>query len=162
MRIGLISDTHGLVRPEALAFLRGCDHIVHAGDVGKPGVLAALSDIAPLTAIRGNVDRGEWVGALPEQCGAVVGGVGLFVLHDLKQLDDPPGEGVRVVVSGHSHRPAVHWRDGVLYINPGSAGPRRFNLPVTAGELHVARGRLMPRIVRLLEPGQPELPLPAE
>jgi len=176
MRIGLISDTHGLLRPEALAFLRGCDHIVHAGDVGKPEVLAALQDIAPLTAIRGNVDKGAWADALPEQCGAVIGGVGFFVLHDLKQLDraqlddapldpakiDPahphgrPGEGVRVVVSGHSHQPAAVERDGVLYINPGSAGPRRFSLPVTAGEIQVSDGRLTPRIVRLLDPGQPE------
>lgn len=156
MRIGLISDTHGLVRPEALAFLGGCDHIVHAGDIGKPGVLAALEAIAPVTAIAGNVDAGDWAAALPATVQVTLGGVRLLVLHDLRQLDiDPVAAGVRVVVSGHSHQPRVEDRDGVLYVNPGSAGPRRFNLPVTAGELLVSAGLATPRIVALAAGGGP-------
>ena len=150
MRIGLISDTHGLVRPEALAFLHGCDHIVHAGDIGKPQVLAALEAIAPLSAIRGNVDTGDWAQALPETLELTLAGVRLLVLHDLKQLDrDPADAGIRVVVSGHSHKPVAEERGGVLYINPGSAGPRRFSLPISAGELLVSADLLTPRIVEL-------------
>lgn len=153
MRIGLISDTHGQLRPEALAFLEGCDHLVHAGDIGKPEVLSALEAIAPVTAIRGNVDTGEWAAELPEVREVTLAGVRLLVLHDLKQLSvDPAEEGIRVVVSGHSHRPLAEERGGVLYINPGSAGPRRFRLPVTAGELLVAGPVLTPRIVDLLGP----------
>lgn len=153
MRIGLISDTHGQLRPEALAFLEGCDHVVHAGDIGKPEVLSALEAIAPVTAIRGNVDTGEWAAELPEVREVTLAGVRLLVLHDLKQLGgDPAEEGIRVVVSGHSHKPLAEERGGVLYINPGSAGPRRFRLPVTAGELLVSGPVVTPRIVDLLEP----------
>jgi uncharacterized protein len=151
MRIGLISDTHGLLRPEALAFLQGCDHIVHAGDIGTPQVLAALEDIAPLSAIRGNVDTGEWAAALPDTRELILAGIRLLVLHDLKTLDtDPAINGIRVVVSGHSHKPLTEERDGVLYINPGSAGRRRFRLPITAGELVVSGDLLTPRIVHLI------------
>jgi putative phosphoesterase len=150
MRIGLISDTHGLLRPEALAFLQGCDHIVHAGDIGTPQVLAALEDIAPLSAIRGNVDSGKWAAALPDTRELTLAGIRLLVLHDLKTLDaDPAINGIRVVVSGHSHKPLTEERGGVLYINPGSAGPRRFRLPITAGELLVSGDLLTPRIVHL-------------
>lgn len=150
MRIGLISDTHGLLRPEALAFLQGCDHIVHAGDIGTPQVLAALEDIAPLSAIRGNVDSGEWATALPDTRELTLAGIRLLVLHDLKTLDtDPAINGIRVVVSGHSHKPLAEERGGVLYINPGSAGRRRFRLPITAGELLVSGDLLTPRIVHL-------------
>lgn len=153
MRIGLISDTHGQLRPEALAFLEGCDHLVHAGDIGKPEVLSALEAIAPVTAIRGNVDTGEWAAELPEVREVTLAGVRLLVLHDLKQLSvDPAEERIRVVVSGHSHRPLAEERGGVLYINPGSAGPRRFRLPITAGELLVSGPVLTPRIVDLLGP----------
>ena len=160
MRIGLISDTHGLVRPEALAFLHGCDHIVHAGDIGKPEVLAALQAIAPVSAIRGNIDTGGWADALPGTLTATFGGARLHVVHDLKQLDiDPVAAGVRVVVSGHSHRPRAEERGGVLYINPGSAGRRRFSLPVTAGELLIAADLLTPRIVDLLAPSQSDMSL---
>ena len=150
MRIGLVSDTHGLVRPAALDYLRGSDHIIHAGDIGKPEVLDAFGTLAPVTAIRGNIDSGEWAKGLPEVREETIGGVRILVLHDLKQLDrDPAAAGIRVVVSGHSHKPAVEERDGVLYINPGSAGPRRFSLPVTAGELLVSLDLVTPKIVEL-------------
>ena len=138
LRVGLISDTHGLLRPEALAFLAGSDHVVHAGDVGDPSILEALAAIAPVTAIRGNVDTDAWASRLPETTRAVIGGVTLYVLHDLAALDiKPHARGIRVVVYGHSHKASVSERDGVLYVNPGSAGPRRFRLPVTAAELRI-------------------------
>ena len=153
MRIGLISDTHGKLRPEARAFLEGCDHIVHAGDVGSPDALVDLEAIAPVTAIRGNIDTGDWAKALPEVRDVTLSGVRLLLLHDIKQLAlDPAEQGIRVVVSGHSHKPLSEERDGVLYINPGSAGPRRFSLPVTAGELLLSGPVLTSRIVDLLEP----------
>lgn len=131
-RIGLISDTHGLLREEALDALRGCDLIIHAGDVGNPEILAALQQLAPVVAVRGNVDTGEWAKALPETAVAEAGSVHLYVLHDLQSLDlDPLAAGFQIVISGHSHQLARSERGGVLYINPGSAGPRRFNLPIT-------------------------------
>jgi putative phosphoesterase len=149
-RIGLISDTHGLLRPEATTFLAGSDHIVHAGDIGDARVLAELAALAPLTAVRGNNDRGAWADALAETERLAIGGVVLHVLHDLSQLDiDPVGAGVRVVVSGHSHLPVVDERDGVLYVNPGSAGPRRFKLPVSVAELSVDGARVSARLVEL-------------
>lgn len=152
-RIGLISDTHGLLRPEALAFLQGCDHIVHGGDIGAPSILAELAGIAPLTAVRGNNDRDAWADAVPETDMVQVGGVFLYALHDLAELDiDAASAGVQVVVTGHSHKPSIDRRDGVLYVNPGSAGPRRFSLPISVGELIVDGETLMPRIVEL-EPG---------
>ncbi len=155
MRIGLISDTHGLVRPEALAFLRGCDHIVHAGDICRPEVLAQLAALAPLTAVRGNNDRGDWAGALGETEMLQLGGVWLYVLHDLAQLDiDPASAGVRVVVSGHSHKPLIDERSGVVFVNPGSAGPRRFRLPISAAELLVDGDRVSARIVDLVDVGR--------
>lgn len=150
-RIGLISDTHGLLRPEAIAFLRGCEHIVHGGDIGDTAILEALAAIAPLTAVRGNNDRDAWAEAVPETALIELGGVRLYAIHDLAQLDiDPVAAGVRVVVSGHSHRPRAEERDGVLYLNPGSAGPRRFRLPISAAELKIDGGVVTPRIVELL------------
>jgi putative phosphoesterase len=150
-RIGLISDTHGLLRPEALAFLRGCDHIVHGGDIGEAGILEALAAIAPLTAVRGNNDRAAWAEAVPETALVELGGMRLYAIHDLAKLDiDPAVAGVRVVVSGHSHRPLAQERGGVLYINPGSAGPRRFKLPISAAELRIDAGAVTPRIVELV------------
>ena len=135
-RVGLISDTHALVRPEALAALRGSDHIVHAGDIVEPDILATLAEIAPLTAVRGNNDRGPWADALRETERITLGAVTLYVIHDVKQLDvDPRAAGIDVVVAGHSHKPLVERRDGVWFVNPGSAGPRRFTLPVTVGKL---------------------------
>lgn len=150
-RIGLISDTHGLLRPEAIAFLRGCEHIVHGGDIGDARILHALAAIAPLTAVRGNNDLGAWAEAVPETALLELGGLRLYAIHDLAQLDiDPPAAGVRVVVAGHSHRPRAEERDGVLYVNPGSAGPRRFRLPISAAELKIEHGVVTPRIVELV------------
>ena len=138
IRIGLIADTHGLLRPEALEFLVGSDAIVHAGDIGGPDILDALRGIAPLTVVRGNNDVGEWAAAIPETAELPVGDALLFVIHDLKQLGaECLPAGVRAVVAGHSHRPLVEQRGSVLFINPGSAGPRRFTLPVSVGELLV-------------------------
>ena len=144
-RIGLVSDTHDLLRPEVLAFLRGSDHIVHAGDICGPEVVAALAQLAPLTVVRGNNDRGPWAQDIPEAATVQLAGVSLHVVHDLADLV-LPGE-ARVVVTGHSHRPRVEEREGVLYINPGSAGPRRFKLPISAGELLVEGNAITPRLV---------------
>ena len=142
-RIGLISDTHGLLRPAALAALQGCDHSVHAGDIGPEGLLDPLRASAPLTAGRGNNDPAAWAAALPASTMLEVGGIRIHVLHDIAELAiDPVAAGVRVVVTGHSHKPAVAERDGVLYVNPGSAGPRRFRLPIALAELRVARSRV--------------------
>ncbi len=152
VRIGLISDTHGLLRPEALDFLAGCDHIVHGGDIGNPGILERLAELAPLTVVRGNNDREAWARSLPATALLRFGPVALYAIHDLKELDiDPAARGVRVVVSGHSHKPACAERAGVLYINPGSAGRRRFSLPITCGELVLDGESVRPRIVTLVE-----------
>jgi putative phosphoesterase len=137
--IGLISDTHGLLREEALRALRGCELIIHAGDVGKPEILEALRQLAPVVAVRGNVDTAEWASALPAT--AVVEGAAatIYVLHDVHALDlNPVAAGLHIVVSGHSHKLGKSERDGVLYINPGSAGPRRFNLPITVARLDLS------------------------
>jgi putative phosphoesterase len=153
LRIGLISDTHGLLRPEALLFLRGCEHIVHAGDIGGDAVLAALSEIAPVTAVRGNNDTGEWASALPPTQTLRLEGVTLFVLHDLKDRPvHPPCADARVLVCGHSHKPQIMREpSGLLIINPGSAGPRRFKLPVSVAELMVLDDlSLVPRLVDLV------------
>jgi uncharacterized protein len=136
MMVGLISDTHGLMRDSALAALRGSDLIVHAGDVGTDAVLAALRAIAPVVAVRGNVDTGSWASVLPATTVAEAGPARIYVLHDIHELDlDPAVAGFHIVVSGHSHKPGQTERDGVLYINPGSAGPRRFKLPLTVARL---------------------------
>ena len=151
MRVGLISDTHGLLRPEALAFLAGCDTIVHGGDIGNAAILERLAAIAALTTVRGNNDREAWARSIPVTAQLAVGPVVLYAIHDLKELDiDPVASGVRVVVSGHSHRPACSERNGVLYINPGSAGRRRFSLPVSAAELIIEGDSVRPRIVTLV------------
>lgn len=150
IRVGLISDTHGLLRPEAKAFLHGSDYIVHGGDTCDPRILQELAGLAPLTAVRGNNDVGAWADGVPERGFLQVGGILLYALHDLAQLDiDPRAAGVHVVVSGHSHKPHVERRDGVLYVNPGSSGPRRFTLPVAVGELIVAGADVSARIVEL-------------
>ena len=149
--IGLISDTHGLLRPEALAALQGASLIIHAGDAGAPEVLAALQAIAPVSAVRGNVDRGEWALALPITWVVEVGDLQLYCLHDLGALPlDPVAAGLAAVISGHSHQPRIERRGGVLYINPGSAGPRRFSLPITLARLHLAGGQLEAELVTLL------------
>jgi putative phosphoesterase len=150
MRIGLISDTHGLLRPEALDYLAGSDHIVHGGDIGNPEILDRLAAIAPLTVVRGNNDGAAWADAIPDTARLALGGVSVYVIHDVKALAiDPAAAGVRVVVSGHSHKPACVERGGVLYVNPGSAGRRRFSLPIAAGELMVEDGRVTARLVTL-------------
>ena len=146
--VGLVSDTHGLLRPEALAALAGSDHIVHAGDIGDPAILEALEGVAPLTAIRGNNDTGTWARKLHEARTIEVGGVRIHVIHDLAQLGVPP-RGVRVVVSGHSHVPRILEKEGVLYVNPGSAGPRRFRLPVSVGRLTIAKGEVNAQLEEL-------------
>jgi putative phosphoesterase len=145
MRIGLVSDTHNLLRPQVLDFLRGSDHIVHAGDICGPQVLQALAALGPLTVVRGNNDRGDWAVSLPHAETVHFGKIAVHVIHDLGELALP--DGVRVVVSGHSHRPRVEERAGVLYVNPGSAGPRRFKLPISAGELLVRGDSVSARIV---------------
>jgi putative phosphoesterase len=138
--VGLISDTHGLLRPEAVRALEGSDLIVHAGDIGAPEILDALKAVAPVVAVRGNIDTGAWASALPATAVAEVGGTVIYVLHDLNELDlDPAAAGFGVVVSGHSHKPASTERSGVLYVNPGSAGRRRFRLPVTVARLDLGR-----------------------
>lgn len=150
MRIGLISDTHGLLRPEALAFLAGADHIVHGGDIGGPEILDRLRALAPLTVVRGNNDNAAWASELPETAVLQVDGVAVYVVHDLKTLPrEAAAGGARVVVSGHSHKPGQREDGGVLYVNPGSAGPRRFSLPISVGELLVAGGTVQARIVAL-------------
>lgn len=138
LTVGVISDTHGLLRPEAVAALRGVDRILHAGDVGAPDILASLQDIAPTSAVRGNVDHGVWATALPLTDVVRLGDVDVYMLHDLATLDvDPVAAGFAAVISGHSHQPKAEWRRGVLFLNPGSAGPRRFTLPITVSILRV-------------------------
>jgi len=147
MRVGLISDTHALLRPQAFDYLRGSDHIVHAGDIVDPATLDQLATLAPLTAVRGNNDLGPWARELPESISMTLGGVIIHIIHDLKELAiDPVAEGVRVVLAGHSHKPSFTRRDGVLYVNPGSAGRRRFKLPVSVGELLIEDGQVDVRL----------------
>jgi putative phosphoesterase len=150
IRVGLISDTHGLLRPQAVAVLQGSDFIVHGGDIGDAGILDALKAIAPLTVVRGNNDRELWAARIPETEFLQVAGVLIYAVHDLSQIDiDPAAAGVRVVVSGHSHKPKIEERGGVLYVNPGSAGPRRFKLPIAVAELIVVGNGVTARIIEL-------------
>jgi uncharacterized protein len=145
VRVGLVSDTHDLLRPEVLEFLRGSDHILHAGDICGEAVLEALARLAPLTAVRGNNDWGAWAQHLPESRTVEIAGVAIHLVHDLEDLMLPPQ--ARVVVSGHSHQPKVEEREGVLYVNPGSAGPRRFRLPISVAELHIVGGGVTARLM---------------
>ena len=150
MLIGVISDTHGLLRKEAVTALQGSDHIIHAGDVGDPAILRELNKIAPVTAVRGNVDRGGWANTLPEVNIFEAGGVSVYVLHVLQKIDlQPEAAGFAAVVYGHSHVPKQEMKNGVLYFNPGSAGPKRFRLPVTVGTITVEDGKLRCKIVEL-------------
>jgi putative phosphoesterase len=153
--IGLISDTHGLLRPEAVHALSGVQHIIHAGDIGGPEILERLRAIAPVDAVRGNNDKGEWAAQIPLYLALELEGVSIHVLHDVKEMDvDPRAAGFDVVVSGHSHKPMVTERDGVQFVNPGSAGPRRFTLPVTIARLDITLGHGRPhfatRIIEIL------------
>jgi uncharacterized protein len=150
--IGVISDTHGLLRPEAVEALRGVDLILHAGDVGSSEVLETLKGIAPVVAVRGNNDKGEWAEELPQWEVAEVGSISVYMIHDLKEIDlSPAAAGFQVVVSGHSHKSSVEERTGVLYVNPGSAGPRRFSLPVTIARLKVSGEAVSAEVVELFQ-----------
>src|SRR5258708_35756181 len=150
MRIGVISDTHGLLRPEAIAALRDVDRILHAGDVGNPEILDRLRELAPVTAVRGNIDRGTWAEALPENEFIEAEGVSIYMLHNVSHLDlKPEAAGVRVVIFGHSNQPKMEEKNGALYFNPGRAGPRRFQLPVTLGRLMINTGNVEAHLVRL-------------
>lgn len=150
MIIGVISDTHGLLRPKAVALLRGSEHIIHAGDIGSPEIVPALEKIAPVTAIRGNIDKEVWARRFPETEVVELAGLQIFVVHDLNALDlDPRAAGFAAVISGHSHQPRQEVKDGVLYFNPGSAGPRRFKLPVSVGRLEIDEGTLSGEILLL-------------
>jgi putative phosphoesterase len=136
--LGIISDTHGLLRPEALSALKGCQAIIHAGDIGNPAILDRLKSIAPVFAVRGNVDTEPWTSSLPPTAVVELQHVSIYVLHNLEQLDlNPKVAGFHIVISGHTHKPESHWHDGILYINPGSAGPKRFHLPITVAHLQL-------------------------
>src|SRR4051794_38050958 len=150
MRVGIISDTHALLRPAAIKQLSGADHIIHAGDIGAREVIEGLRRIAPTTAIRGNIDAGEWAKHYPETEIVLLGGWALYVLHNLKEIRlDPAASGFDVVVSGHSHRPKIETKNGVLYVNPGSAGPRRFKLPVAVATVTLSDRAILPRILEI-------------
>jgi len=150
MRIGVISDTHSLLRPEAIAALRGSHRILHAGDIGDPGILDSLRELAPVTVVRGNVDRGPWAAALPETELVEIEGLSIYLIHDLGQLDlKPEAAGIRVVIYGHSHQPKIEEKNGVLFFNPGSAGPRRFHLPMSLGVLEINVGKIQARLINL-------------
>ena len=153
LRIGVISDTHGLLRPDAIAFLRGSDRIIHAGDIGSEAILAELRTLAPITAVRGNNDTGAWAAGLPETALLATGGIRIYVVHDLARLHiDPVAAGVSVVVSGHSHQPQLRERAGTYFLNPGSAGPRRFRLPIALAEIRTDGRSITPRILELATP----------
>ena len=148
--VGIISDTHGLVRPEAVRALKGSELLIHAGDIGNPQMIEQLHEIAPTFVVRGNNDRGAWAADLPVTQVVEVGELLFYVLHEISQLDvDPAVAGFAAVVSGHSHQPSIQFRDGVLYLNPGSAGPRRFSLPVAVARVHVSGRQIRPEIVEL-------------
>jgi hypothetical protein len=150
LTIGVISDTHGLLRPEAHEAMRGSDYIIHAGDVGDPSILDVLRGIAPVTVVRGNVDQGAWARALPNRDVLEAGGVSIYVLHILQELDlKPEAAGFAAVIYGHSHKPKQDEKNGVLYFNPGSAGPRRFSLPISIGKLRVENGAVQGELIRL-------------
>jgi putative phosphoesterase len=151
MRIGVISDTHGLLRPQALAALRDCDRIIHAGDIGDPEILATLAGIAPVTAIRGNVDREPWARKIPPTNVLEVDNLSIYILHNLAELDlQPEAAGFAAVIYGHSHAPKQETKNGVMYFNPGSAGPKRFKLPVSVGRLMIESGTVRGEILHLI------------
>ena len=150
-RVGLISDTHGLLRPEALAALKGSEVIIHAGDIGKPEVLTSLTSLAPVMAIRGNNDRGSWAQKIPDILHLEVNGAWLFLIHNVNDLEvDAAAEGFNAVISGHSHKPGITKQDGMMFLNPGSAGPRRFRLPIALARLRIRGGKVKGKIVELL------------
>jgi putative phosphoesterase len=149
--VGVIADTHGLLRPEAIEFLKRCDLIVHAGDVGNPDILKELRSVAPIYAIRGNIDKGSWAKELPDKEVLEVGEKFLYLIHNIDDLDfDPAAADFDAVIFGHSHHPKSYKKDGVLYFNPGSAGPRRFKLPISIGKIIIKKDRLESEIITLL------------
>jgi uncharacterized protein len=149
--LGIISDTHGLLREEAIKLLYGVDHIIHAGDIGEPNILQRLAAVAPVSAIRGNIDVQPWASSLPETIQTTLFGQKIYVIHDRNELAIAPAEmGIDLVISGHSHRASVEKLNDVLYVNPGSAGPRRFRLPITLATIEIAGGQLSPNIRELL------------
>jgi putative phosphoesterase len=150
MIVGIISDTHGLLRPEAVELLRSSEHIIHAGDIGSPEIIPELRKIAPVTAIRGNVDTQAWARAFAETEVVGLGGVDIYIIHDANALDlNPKAAGFAAVISGHSHKPKQEVKNGVLYFNPGSAGPRRFKLPISVGRIEIRNGNLTAAILEL-------------
>jgi len=150
LRVGVISDTHGLLRSEATAFLQGCDHILHGGDIGGEAILEQLAVLAPVSAVRGNNDTQAWAASLPDSRLLELAGVRWYVIHDLGRLAIEPGAtGVQIIVSGHSHQPSLREQNGVIYLNPGSAGPRRFKLPISIAEVRIAGTVIAPRLVEL-------------
>jgi len=152
LRVGVLSDTHGLLRSEARAFLVGCDYIIHGGDIGSADILRELESLAPLIAVRGNNDTQPWAAHLPESDQVKLGGASIYVIHDLSRLGiEPSRAGVQAIVSGHSHKPKIFERDGVSFINPGSCGPRRFSLPISIGELKIKGSTLNARTVELAD-----------
>ena len=154
-RIGVISDTHGLMRPEVPTAFDGVELILHAGDIGEAEVIRQLKSIAPVVAVRGNNDTGSWARAIPETKVTCIGRVSIYMLHNLKEIDlDPSAKGFQVVISGHSHRPSIETRGGVLFLNPGSAGPRRFKLPITVARLTIDGSVVDGEIIALTDPGR--------
>jgi hypothetical protein len=150
MIIGIISDTHGLLRPEAVELLRGSEHIIHAGDIGSPEIVPVLRKIAPVTAIRGNVDTQAWARDFAETEVVELDGIDIYILHDVNAIDlNPKAAGFAAVISGHSHKPKQETKDGVLYFNPGSAGPRRFNLPISVGRMEIVDGKVTVEILEI-------------
>jgi hypothetical protein len=148
--VGVVSDTHGLLRPQALDALRGADLIIHAGDVGKPEILNPLRALAPTYVVRGNIDHGDWAERLPMTATVHAGAHMLHVVHNIAELDlDPRAAGFAAVIYGHSHQPSIETRDGVLYLNPGSAGPRRFSLPISLARITLTGGQLTPELITL-------------
>lgn len=153
-RVGVISDTHGILRPEVLEVFRGVQMIIHAGDVGRPEVLSLLREVAPVVAVRGNVDRGEWASSLPETEVVSRDDVRIYVIHDLTKIDlDPVAAGIKAVIYGHSHKPLEERQQGVLFLNPGSAGPSRFFIPVSLAILHIEKGNMDVEFVSLGQRG---------
>ena len=149
-KVGVISDTHGLLRPQAVRALRGSELIIHAGDIGKPEVLDSLALLAPIMAIRGNNDRGAWASGIPDILELTINGVNVQVIHNVQEIEnEPAARGFHAIISGHSHKPGIVKREQVLFVNPGSAGPRRFKLPVAIGEIRVNGSHLSARIVNL-------------
>jgi uncharacterized protein len=156
LRVGLIADTHGLLRSQATALLQGCEHILHGGDIGAPAILEQLAALAPVTAVRGNNDTQAWAASLPQTQLLEFQAVRIYLIHDLADLElEPAAADVHVIVSGHSHRPLVRERDGVIYVNPGSAGPRRFRLPISIGQLEISGASVTAKLIELrIAPGQ--------